>query len=55
MQKSAQDTQIPCANTKCTQERQDKHIEVCNSYSTVVGIYGSRPNEPEGKVGLRLP
>ena len=28
MQKSAQDTQIACANTKCTQERQDKHIEL---------------------------
>ena len=28
MQTSAQDTQIACANTKCTQERQDKHIEL---------------------------
>ena len=28
MQKSSQDTQVACANAKCTQERQNKHIEL---------------------------
>ena len=46
MQKSAQDTQVACANAKCTQERQDKHIELYKYLNIIIIIIINIINTP---------